>query len=390
MKVAIVYAKFGPYHQVRLEEAGKWAQRLGHELHGIEVAGTQADYFWANIPEPGRQYRRHRLYPDEDYWRLTYRAIRRRLRAELDQIRPDALVLPGWGFKESIAGLAWALHHGVPTVLVTDSRRRDASHNPFKTWAKKRLVRAFDAGFAAGSGSSLYLQELGMDPSRIRLGCDVVDNSCFAQPDSVKVPGLVDNGRPRLLSCLRLLPRKNVLFVLDVLATAATPWDWYIAGDGPQKAEVEARILELGLSDRVRLLSYIEEPMLHRIYAACDVYLQPSLQETWGLAINEAMAAGRPILISDRCGCLEDLLQPGVNGYAFDPEDPDSLAERLSQMIRERPRWTDMGKASQSIIADWDLDRYANALFDATQVAQTPAPRGPGGRMMRRVLSRVL
>src|SRR2546423_500329 len=106
MIAAVVYASFGPFHEARLEAAGAWGAARGDQLVGIEVAGAQRDYRWPASSRAGQRYRSVRLFPDRDYWSLPAWRIERALSRALDAVRPEVVVLPGWGFRESLAGLS--------------------------------------------------------------------------------------------------------------------------------------------------------------------------------------------------------------------------------------------------------------------------------------------
>ncbi|RZK24029.1 MAG: glycosyltransferase, partial [Flavobacterium sp.] len=94
------------------------------------------------------------------------------------------------------------------------------------------------------------------------------------------------------------------------------------------------------------------------VYQACDIFCLPSQGpgETWGLAINEAMAAGKAIVASDKVGCAVDLVKDGINGYVFKSNDLESLKEKLALMIQQPQSIDDFGKISQKIIQDWSFE----------------------------------
>jgi glycosyltransferase involved in cell wall biosynthesis len=97
--------------------------------------------------------------------------------------------------------------------------------------------------------------------------------------------------------------------------------------------------------------------------------------EQWRLLVDEAMASGLPVLVSERCGCAHDLVKGGSNGFTFDPYDVDELAglmQRVAAMTDERRRA--MGRASQTIVADWGPDRFANGLMRAVEAAASRPP----------------
>jgi glycosyltransferase involved in cell wall biosynthesis len=276
--------------------------------------------------------------------------------------------------KECWAGLTWSIAHRVARVVISDSQPIDRQQTQPKVVLKRALVGRFQSAFVGGAPHVRYLATLGMPATRCFVGCDVVDNAFFGRESArsrvAKPPGAQ---RPVLLSCIRLLPIKNVLGVLRTLAEHSSDWSWLIAGSGPQRDEIESSVDALGLNSRVCLLGQVDYAELPAVYARADAYLQPSLSEPWGLAVNEAMACGLPIVVSTACGCHEDLVQEGVNGFTFDPYSPDGLAIALERLGQNSRRWSDMGAASSNIVASWGLDLYARSLWRASSTAMDGA-----------------
>lgn len=357
MHLAVVHAKLAPYHRARLRALAAHASSRGGRVTVIEVARTQRDYAWAATPSSPEGYLRTTLFEGRDYWDVGYRETRRALGKALDASAPDVLVLPGWGFRESLAGLGWAARRGVRRILLSDSQPIDTPRRAAREAAKRVLVRSFDAALVGGAPHARYVEALGLPRERILPGCDVVDNSAFAGARRRRA-----DDAPQLVSVLRLLPRKNAELVLAALARAPA-WSWVLVGEGPHRAVLEAEAARLGVTDRVAFLGHVPDETLPQVLADADVYVQPSLSEPWGLAVNEAMAAGKPVLVSTACGCREDLVVEGVDGMLFDPGSVESLADALRRMLNERARWPQMGEASRKIVAGWDLDLYARNLW---------------------------
>ncbi|HEV2916056.1 MAG TPA: glycosyltransferase [Pyrinomonadaceae bacterium] len=391
MIVVLVHARFAPMHIAGLKAATALGCELNRHLVGVEVAATQNDYKWPRDREPGRDAQLRTLFPDGEYWSLSYKKIRRALHRALNDIAPDVVVLPGWGFKETRAGLGWCIKRGVPRVVISDSQPATSlATSPAargKLWLKRLMVSNFQAGLAGGQPHARYLCSLGLAPERCFVGCDVVDNDFFAR-ESLRssINRQVRNRVPLLLSCLRLMPEKNITGVLEVIARHSG-WNWMIAGDGSERAEIERRIETLGLKDRVRLLGHVEYQDLPRIYSEADAYLQPSLSDTWGLAVNEAMACGLPVIVSNRCGCHEDLVRDGVNGFTFDPSGPESLSAALDRLLARKSDWEEMGQASREIIDAWGPELFAKNFWRACDAALLTRREGRRERFISRALS---
>jgi glycosyltransferase involved in cell wall biosynthesis len=132
-----------------------------------------------------------------------------------------------------------------------------------------------------------------------------------------------------------------------------------LIGGGPQRAELEKLILD---PERVELRDWLTYTELPAAYARARFFILPSLFEPWGLVVNEAMAAGLPVVVSRACGCQPDLVTP-ANGFVFDENDPESLPEILDQLVDlEEDQRLEMGQASRRIIAEFSCLTWAQQL----------------------------
>jgi glycosyltransferase involved in cell wall biosynthesis len=105
------------------------------------------------------------------------------------------------------------------------------------------------------------------------------------------------------------------------------------------------------------------------IYQACDIFCIPSKgpNETWGLAINEAMVCGKAILSSDKVGAAVDLVKPGHNGLMFKSGDLAGLIAGLNELLNSgKNRLGEMGRYSKEIIKDWSLENQVTAIEQLT------------------------
>jgi glycosyltransferase involved in cell wall biosynthesis len=146
------------------------------------------------------------------------------------------------------------------------------------------------------------------------------------------------------------------------------------AGDGDLRAVLEARVEALGWSG-VRFLGFKNQTELPPLYDLCDVFVLPSVREAWGLVINEAMNAARPVIASDRVGAAEDLISDGVNGFVYPAGNIDALRDRLERVLGDPEKRAAMGAASLARINQWDYEADRRGLIDAlARVVPHPLP----------------
>jgi glycosyltransferase involved in cell wall biosynthesis len=102
-------------------------------------------------------------------------------------------------------------------------------------------------------------------------------------------------------------------------------------------------------------------------YEQLDLYWQPSVSESWGLVVNEAMAAGLPTLVSDHCGCARDLVTAST-GWIHQISH-SGMVDGLENALAERESWPERGEAARTLIKQWDVSRFSDGLLQTCQIA---------------------
>jgi glycosyltransferase involved in cell wall biosynthesis len=244
----------------------------------------------------------------------------------------------------------------------------ESSSNPVKTCVKRWLVRQFDAALVGGGSHTGYLASLGFPPNRVEIGYDVVDNQHFSRAGSpyADVPE-----KRYMFANTRFLPRKGIDALLRAYARylaievhrQGAPWHLVISGSGEMEKPWKALAEELRVADTVHWPGFIQYQDLPSVYRSAGVFVHPARQEAWGLVVNEAAAAGLPLIVGRRVGAACELMRDGENGFLVDPDHIESFANVLVRVSRmtdaER---TSMGEASQHLVAQFGVDRFGRAL----------------------------
>ena len=382
-RVAVLFDNLGPYHMARLAAA---AQRV--HLLAVEQKTKSAEYEWNPVKKT--PFARVTLLDPTDAL-VNLRVERAAVSKALDDFQPEVIAIPGWSSRQAKVGLMWALEHAVPVVVMSDSQEIDFPRSRYKEWLKSRYIALCAAGLVGGTPHLAYLSKLGMPPSQIQTGYDVVDNAYFERctnelrtkhKELAKELGLV---RPFFLCAARFVEKKNLPTLIkafaqyrDMAMTHHTLWDLVILGDGSLRTILEMMAKERTPPNSVHFPGFIQYAELPRYYGAASCFVLPSTTEQWGLVVNEAMASGLPVLVSERCGCAQDLVENGKNGFTFNPYDVDELARLMMWIASPDCDRVAMGTASLEIIDRWSPETFASGLEAAVQTALQSQGRPAG------------
>lgn len=392
-KAALICADIGNYHAARL--------RAVQSVSSISVIGVEI-----SCEASFSQFRaRERDFLSFNYQTLgllppiSFATISKPLSRLFEKLKPDVVFVPGWSMVEALAAFGWCLAKGVPVVVMSDSNHHDKTRHWYGEALKSRIVRLAAVAFVAGTPQAGYVKKLGMPEELIFTGYDVVDNDHFAvNADAARhlATGVREKHQlPQhyLLCCARLVEKKNLsrlikAFRISIDRAAAHDLHLVIVGPGPLEAELLSLVEALHLSGRVHLKGAKSYEAMPAFYGLAEAMILPSTTEQWGLVVNEAMAAGLPVLVSERCGSSFDLVKEGRNGFTFDPYDVQAIAEAIERITAPGCDRLAMGRESRQIIAGWGLDRFA-AGFEAAVKAALARPKRRAG-VLDRILLRAL
>jgi glycosyltransferase involved in cell wall biosynthesis len=399
--VAVIFHHIGPYHHARLNAA---ADRLS--VTGVEWSAKGYDA-WGVAEVPAR-YRKISLFPEATDCYPSRAKLQQGFCSALEQVDPDVVAVNGWNNFGSLAAANCCMRRGIPMVVMSESAREDEPRTWWKEMIKRRFISSYSAALVGGQRHVEYLVGLGLSRDRIFTGYDVVDNDYFArrareirnshlrQGSGGQAASEIRNkyGLPEnyFLASARFIEKKNLTRLIRAYAeyrqrsqagvtdpgyNKGAPWDLVLLGDGPLRETLNAQLSTLNLHSHTHLPGFKQYDELPVYYALANAFVHASTTEQWGLVVNEAIASGLPVIVSDRCGCVPELVQG--NGFTFDPMDEHELASLLFRMATlsddDRRR---LGDASYKIAANFVPERFGEGLERAARMALELTSRRSG------------
>jgi glycosyltransferase involved in cell wall biosynthesis len=281
--------------------------------------------------------------------------------------QPDCLLIYGWAHYSHFQ-LLRHFKDRIPILFRGDSVCLNPS-SYLKTVIKKNFLRwiyhHIDIALFVGSNNKDYFQRAGLKEEQLVFAPHAVDNCRFSERSSrlhlrsklqIKTQDLL------VLYAGKITVKKGVQLLIEAFIAAGLPGvQLLICGAGKLKAKL---IKRYGNQKNLHFLPFQNQQQMPELYHSCDLFCLPSDSESWGLSINEAMAAGKPILCSDRTGAAADLVSP-INGAIFKSGNLKDLQRKLTQLCSQVDRLRAMGKISKDLIQYWCFDQQVKQIHEA-------------------------
>jgi glycosyltransferase involved in cell wall biosynthesis len=279
-----------------------------------------------------------------------------RIRAQLEQTVPGAVLVTGWQSKVLVQAARAARALRIPVLLrgeSNDLRRRPLWVRVAHRW----YFRKFSAFLAIGKANRRLYESAGVPLDRIFEVPYAVDNERFGQAAASLRPRRtelrqgwnVDGSTFCVLFAGKLQAKKRPGDLLDALEVARKSHGdlrLLVAGSGELESELKQKARERRLP--VTFAGFLNQSQMPMAYAAADALVLPSdAGETWGLVVNEAMASGLPAIVSDRVGCREDLVIDGATGFSFSMGDVRAMAACITSLAADPIRASAMGEVAR-------------------------------------------
>jgi len=287
--------------------------------------------------------------------------------------QPDALLIYGWGFQSHLKVMRY-FKNKLPVFFRGDSTLLDEEkglRTILKTVFLKWVYRHTDHAFYPGANTKAYFKKYGLKDNQLSFAPHAIDNKRFAADRSGEALSLkkklgIEDKEIVILFAGKFEEKKAPGQLLDAfLNLNAKGAQLLFVGNGPLEQQLK---LKAETSAAVHFMDFQNQSEMPVVFQACDLFCLPSKGpgETWGLAINEAMASGKAILVSDKAGTASDLVKSGKNGDIFRAGNTADLADKLSSLIyKGKSGLAEMGEYSKFLIGKWTIDEQVNVIETA-------------------------
>jgi glycosyltransferase involved in cell wall biosynthesis len=293
----------------------------------------------------------------------------------------DVLWLHGYAMINALQGMVAAKSLGIPVLIRGDMWLRDRPRSRLKLLLKRlafQILRQFVSGvLTVGQLNDEYWQHhLGDGIPRFLMPY-AVDNEYFQRcshaarttREHLLLELGLESGRPVILFASKLQERKHCGDLIEAYGilmseiSGAPPY-LVIVGDGEERTALEEQVKAAGLKD-VRFCGFRNQSELPRFFDLATVFVLPARHEPWGLIVNEAMNAGRAVILTDDVGCQPDLIRDGVEGFVYPVRDVTALAEVLKKVLTTPGMAERMGQSARNRIDTWSFEEDVAALRSA-------------------------
>ncbi len=284
--------------------------------------------------------------------------------------QPDALLVYGWSYRTHLnclrhfSGRLKIFFRGDSTLLDERPGWRKLARRIYL----RRIYRHVDYALCVGSHNRDYFLTHGLTESQLLDAPHSIENERFADPDGIHEAAArewldklgISNGERTFLFAGKFEPKKAPLDLLNAFSKLESG-HLLLAGSG----ELEEAMRAVS-SERVHYLGFQNQSQMPVVYRLGDVVILPSQGpgETWGLALNEAMACSRAVIGSDRCGGAADLIAPGENGEIFEAGNVGRLSSAMNRFVRGESDPARMGCRSRDRIEGWSNQRQVEAVIE--------------------------
>jgi glycosyltransferase involved in cell wall biosynthesis len=359
------------YKGVVFSEVYSQSNDRGVETSFIQVAETEVQ----RVGLTGIDLSYHR-YPYRLLFHGAYENVplyRRVIALARDVIknRSDLIVLPNYDRIEYWVMLGLCMLLRRKRAVICDSTGHDSARQPWKEVAKRVFFRHCDGYFCYGIRSKQYLLSYGVDEVKIkyRRQAAALPHEYHSQRICAYYQNapLASSAAPSFLYIGRFSKEKGLFDLLDAfhdLRKKLPASTLNLVGDGPLKSSLAERVAALGLGSSVTFRGSMNLEKIAPFLLASSALVLPSRHEPWGLVVNEALSYGCPVVVSDVCGCVPELVRDGVTGFSFPVGNVAALSQAMLAAVALSADRPSVAKRCLDVIAAYSPQNSASQMLD--------------------------
>jgi len=357
----MVFYTFGNYNQQETYDKGfkkkiSWDLPLleGYNYQFVENNATKPGHYFSGIRNPA-------------------------LINEIKKFKPDAVLIYGWAYESHLRIMRYFYKkipiwfRGDSTTLDKEPWLKHLTKKTILTWVYRHVTLAF----FVGTQNEKYFKSYGLKTEQLIFAPHAIDNDRFGQSRLSESLALrkdlgLSSHDILILFAGKFEEKKDPLILLNAfIELDQSNVHLLFVGNGALEEKLKRTAFRQAQDDngnkRVHFMDFQNQSKMPVIYQACNLLCLPSKGpgETWGLAVNEAMAAGKAVLVSDKVGCAQNVVYDGKNGYIFQASDHQSLKEKLMLILDHD--LDKLGGQSKEIIKEWNFSNQVNAIIDALE-----------------------
>ncbi len=367
MRVVIISYDFRAYFPPRIKHFGEFLRHRGDELHVVELFSESICYQF--ISDDFGHLPHHVLFQGRYDGKLAMAEVCRKIAAVLDEVNPDVVITSDVNFPSGAEVLRWTQRNRRGMVIYTDSMSHTFRKNVLVRLVKNALLRGVGAVLCPSSAWDESMKELGFAQERIFYGLNTADNAFWgAKVANTSFPELPKQYFLTLGRQVKMKNLQNFAYAYLRYCAEGGTMPLVMVGEGYCHQEITDILKDCS---QVTFLPFQDREKVREIFVQARALFLPSYKiETWGMVVNEAMAAGVPVAVSNQCGCATTIVKPGENGFIFDPDDQHAMVKAMQSLEKmSSEEWQRFSDHSRRIIAGWGVERFSQGAYDACRYA---------------------
>jgi glycosyltransferase involved in cell wall biosynthesis len=353
---------FRELHRIAVENG--YCVRFTHvaDTSGQRKALSAVDLSWHDYP--------HEVLFEGVYEEVPKLKLYKALFSRVLRSDADLILVQGFDRPEHWLMLLAAVLSRKKASTFCDSTLNDRRQGHIKGALKRFFFSCCSGVFCYGERAREYLLHYGVPPHKI-----FQRYQAAALPESYKMESIpclreqaaAENAGPMFLYVGRLASEKGLQTLVLAFANAKhhLPGSRLImVGGGSEENILKKLAASLGLEKDVVFTGGLSQESLSRYYLSATCLVLPSRSEPWGLVVNEALHYGCPVVVSERCGCVPELVKEGVSGYSFPVDDVTVLSKRLIQAVTEFSDARTVAQRCLDVIGPYDPATAASQLLE--------------------------